>query len=86
LENIAKLEEKINQILLKVRDLENVKKELTTKNNELEKNLKVCRLKIEQINEANLELKSNIKEKDTKVHTRLSDLLGKLEQVESELV
>jgi len=86
LENIAKLEEKITQILQRVRELEKTKIDLTTRNQNLEKELKTYQLKLEKINQAKLELESQSKDKDSKVHNRLTDLLGKLEEVETELV
>lgn len=86
LENIAKLEEKITQILNRVKQLEQVKKDLTAKNQSLEKELKEYQLKLEQADKAKLELESHSRDKDSKVHNRLTELLGKLEEVETELV
>ena len=86
MENIAKLEEKITQILQRVRELEKAKIDLTTRNQNLEKELKTYQLKLEQANQAKLDLESQSKDKDSNVHNRLTDLLGKLEEVESELV
>ena len=86
MENIAKLEEKITQILVRVKELEKAKKDLTIRNQSLENELKVCQDKLERANKDKTELESQFKEKDSKVHNRLSDLLGKLEEVESELV
>ena len=86
MENIAKLEEKITQILHRVKELEQAKKDLTIKNQNLEKELNAAQEKLERANKEKIELESQFKEKDSKVHNRLTDLLGKLEDVESELV
>jgi len=85
LDTLEKLETKIGLILNKVKELEETNRELKSKNETLEKDLKTCRLEMQQVREENIELKNGFKDKEIIVKDKISALLGKLEEVEAEI-
>jgi len=85
LDTLEKLEGKISQILARVKELETINKDLKKKNEGLEKELKTSQLKIQQLRDENEELQSGMKDKEVKVQDKITQLLGKLEEVEAEL-
>jgi FtsZ-binding cell division protein ZapB len=86
LDTLAKLELRIGEIVAKTKELEKINSNLESRNEKLEADLKACRLELEQQKEKNVEFEASIKDKEVKVKDRISDLLGKLEQVEAEIV
>ncbi len=78
MDTLEKLEAKVDLILGRVKELE-------SKNETLEKDLKTCRLELQQAREENTELKTGMKDKEVKVQDKISALLGKLEEVEAEI-
>ncbi|HEQ98677.1 MAG TPA: hypothetical protein ENO22_04975 [candidate division Zixibacteria bacterium] len=85
MDTLEKLETKIGLILNKVKELEETNRELKSKNETLEKDLKTCRLEMQQVREENIELKNGFKDKEIIVKDKISALLGKLEEVEAEI-
>jgi FtsZ-binding cell division protein ZapB len=86
LDTLEKLESKVGQILSKLKDLEGINNDLVKKNRALEAEAKALRLELGQVKEENIDLKSKDKERDVKVQDKISELLGKLEEVEAEIV
>jgi FtsZ-binding cell division protein ZapB len=85
LDNLEKLENKIGQVLGKLKELEKTNKDLQSKNDELEKELKACRLQLEQFKDEKSEIESRFKEQEVTVKDKISELLGKLDDVEAEI-
>jgi len=85
LDTLEKLEAKIGQILGRVKELEKINRDLARRNEELETEMKKCRLELVRMKEEKSETEQKSRERDSLVQNRIVELLGKLEEVEAEI-
>lgn len=85
MDQLEKLEQRVEVVIARIQELEAANNELLDKNSDLSRDLRSLRVENKRLNAETGSIASNYGEKETEVKNRLESILSEVEKIEVEM-